>query len=550
MYSSRNVSYSSQVIQIISLAAPMMVGYFLQFLLSLVAIIFIGHLENGSGRLLAAAGLAVLFGNITGYSVVYGLASCYDTLGAQAYGAGQLMLVGRLAQRTSVFLIFCTLPSVVVWCFCARILVAFGQDPNVAELSGKYVLCLIPGLFGTIQLEVAKKYMSCQQVNHLYPLALLTANCVHPFVCYLFIFVLDLGFLGSPLAISFSLIFSLFVFIILIWRGGYHEASWPGILSASELFSGWWELATLGIPGMLMLCLEWWAFEICSFFAGIVGTLPLEAYVVATNLNGLAFMIPLGLSISSSSLIGNYLGSNEPEMAQSTAYLTAGLNLFVLFSNGMIAYFGRNSLGYFFTSQSDVVAVFAEHEYLAVLVMVFDGYNCVVSTGVLRGCGLQRVGAALNLFCYYALAIPISYLLTFNAGFGLNGIWIGLSIGVGACCVISSIIVYYINWGEQSRLAQQRTEVAKNTAPATSFFSFLNGDASQMNRESAFNTTEFVPVFVVEDEVEDSDETLREDETQDTGNVELCSPKNEYQKYLRDVYIKAPIIEINEEEGI
>ena len=70
----------------------------------------------------------------------------------------------------------------------------------------------------------------------------------------------------------------------------------------------------------------------------------------------------------------------------------------------------------------------------------FDGFQCVAA-GVLRGCGLQKIGAALNLFTYYFLCLPAAYSFAFKLEWGVVGIWAGLAVGV---CFSSMIFITYI----------------------------------------------------------------------------------------------------------
>ena len=57
---------------------------------------------------------------------------------------------------------------------------------------------------------------------------------------------------------------------------------------------------------------------------------------------------------------------------------------------------------------------------------IFDGMGGV-TTGILRGCGLQKIGAIVNLVAYYALGVPGGAVLAFQAGLGIIGLWLGNS---------------------------------------------------------------------------------------------------------------------------
>lgn len=64
---------------------------------------------------------------------------------------------------------------------------------------------------------------------------------------------------------------------------------------SSETLKGWVAFLKLGVPGTLMSCFEWWAFEVLAIFAGLLGTVQLAAHVATINVCALIFMIPLGV---------------------------------------------------------------------------------------------------------------------------------------------------------------------------------------------------------------------------------------------------------------
>ena len=78
----------------------------------------------------------------------------------------------------------------------------------------------------------------------------------------------------------------------------------------------------IGVPGMLMLCFEWWAFELLAIFTGLIGVNDLAAEVVIINMVSFIFMLPLGISYSASALTGTYLGEDNIKLAKRFAYLT------------------------------------------------------------------------------------------------------------------------------------------------------------------------------------------------------------------------------------
>jgi len=83
----------------------------------------------------------------------------------------------------------------------------------------------------------------------------------------------------------------------------------------------------IGVMGMLMLCFEWWAFELLAIFTGLLGVKQLAAEVVIINMITFIFMLPLGISYAASALTGNFLGENKVKVAKTFAALTILLDV-------------------------------------------------------------------------------------------------------------------------------------------------------------------------------------------------------------------------------
>ena len=56
----------------------------------------------------------------------------------------------------------------------------------------------------------------------------------------------------------------------------------------------WYEFISLGLPGTVMLCSEWWAFEFLTIMATFLGTAAVDAETIVLQICSLSFMIPLG----------------------------------------------------------------------------------------------------------------------------------------------------------------------------------------------------------------------------------------------------------------
>lgn len=64
------------------------------------------------------------------------------------------------------------------------------------------------------------------------------------------------------------------------------EAGWT-----LECLQEWGPFVRLAIPSMLMLCLEWWLFEVGAFLAGQISEAELGAQSIAYELAVIAYMV-------------------------------------------------------------------------------------------------------------------------------------------------------------------------------------------------------------------------------------------------------------------
>ncbi|NXE43553.1 S47A2 protein, partial [Ptilorrhoa leucosticta] len=89
-----------------------------------------------------------------------------------------------------------------------------------------------------------------------------------------------------------------------------------------ECLVDWGSFIWLAVPGMVMMCIEWWAFEIGSFLAGLISVVQLGAQSVICELATVAYMVPLGISVAASVRVGNALGAGDAVQAK-TSCITA-----------------------------------------------------------------------------------------------------------------------------------------------------------------------------------------------------------------------------------
>ena len=96
----------------------------------------------------------------------------------------------------------------------------------------------------------------------------------------------------------------------------YKETKESYFIDFKEAFKGWGEYLSLAVPGTVMLLLEWWLFELYSIFSGYFNEYHFAANVIIMNYATLWHMFPMGVSIATSTLVGNAIGENNVPKAK------------------------------------------------------------------------------------------------------------------------------------------------------------------------------------------------------------------------------------------
>ena len=115
---------------------------------------------------------------------------------------------------------------------------------------------------------------------------------------YLLIIHLNWGVHGAAFALNLTFIINFLaqeIYIRLIARESFKEYLQPLFSKKSFEWNKVKSFLRLAVPGTMMQCAEWWAFEILTIFAGMLGPHHLAAQVAVINILGLIYMVPLGI---------------------------------------------------------------------------------------------------------------------------------------------------------------------------------------------------------------------------------------------------------------
>ncbi|KIW01827.1 uncharacterized protein PV09_06679 [Verruconis gallopava] len=423
--------------------------FILQYSLTMASIFTVGHIGKVE---LGAVSLASMTANITGYAVYQGLATSLDTLCAQAFGSGRKTLVGLQLQRMVYFLWFVTIPIGIVWLAGTAILSAIVPEKETARLAGLYLKIILLGAPGYAAFESGKRFVQAQGLFHVNLYVLLVCAPLNALMNYVFVWRLGWGFVGAPIAVAIiDNLLPLVLFLYVYFVDG--KQCWGGF--SRNAFKNWVPMVRLALPGLVMVLAEFLAFEILTLAASWIGSTHLAAQSVLSTITALTFQIPFPISIAASTRIANLIGATLSEPAKMAAKVAVVVAVFVGILNVTLLSSLRSYIPLLFTNDKDVQKLVADILPLCAAFQLFDALAACCN-GILRGLGRQEIGGYVNLFAYYAVALPISFATGFGLGWGLIGLWIGPAIGLGLVFAIEAYFIRRTSWEQAVEEARKR----------------------------------------------------------------------------------------------
>ncbi|XP_034710437.1 protein DETOXIFICATION 49 [Vitis riparia] len=438
---------------IAKIALPMILTGLLLYSRSMISMLFLGRL----GELALAGGsLAVGFANITGYSILSGLAMGMEPICGQAFGAKRHALLGLSLQRTVLLLLFTSLPIAFLWLNMKRILLFCGQDEDIATEAQSYLLYSLPDLFAQSLLHPLRIYLRTQSITLPLTFCATMSIFLHIPINYLLVSHLNLGIKGVALSgvwTNFNLVGSLIIYILI---SGVYKKTWGGL--SMECLRGWKPLLNLAVPSCISVCLEWWWYEIMILLCGLLlnprATVASMGILIQTT--SLIYIFPSSLSFSVSTRVGNELGANQPNKAKCAAIIGLACSFTLGFSALLFAVMVRNVWASMFTQDAEIIALTS---MVLPIIGLCELGNCPQTTGcgVLRGTARPRVGANINLGCFYLVGTPVAVGLGFYAGFDFEGLWLGLLAAQASCVVTMLVVLNRTDWEVEAQRAKQLT---------------------------------------------------------------------------------------------
>jgi MATE family multidrug resistance protein len=375
-----------------------------------------------------------------------------DPLVAQAFGAGRLDQCHRWLVDGVWLGVLVAVPTVALIYGMRATLGAWGLPPEVESLVHPYLGILTWSLPPLLLYVAFRRYLQAMHLVRPVMIALLLSNIVNAVGNWVLIFghlgFPAMGVRGSAWATLVARVFMAAYLFVVILRHEAHVTprlrDTPMGIDPARLR----RLFALGIPAAGQMVFEVGVFSAATALAGRVSADALAAHQIALNMAAFTFMVPFGIASAAAVRVGHAVGRRDPAGAMRAGWTAIAIGVGFMSVAAAVFLLVPGALVRAFTSDPAVVRIGTALLFVAAAFQLFDGVQGV-TTGALRGLGDTQTAMFWNLGGHWIVGLPLGYFLCFRRGYGVVGLWWGLSLGLIICGI--ALIVAWMKKG--TRLA-------------------------------------------------------------------------------------------------
>ena len=442
MSSGNSKFIKKEIISTLSLAYPVMIGQLGIMMMGVVDSIMVGRL--GPVPLAAASlGNSLIF-----VILIIGLGSSnvVSPLVAILVGGKRYSECGVYFRQSLIVNVALSVVMIGVMFFGMNYLHYLNQPPEVTELAITYMSIVALSAFPLMIFQTYKQFIEGLSVMKPAMIISLLANIINAFANWVLIFgkwgFPELGLAGAAWATFSSRVFMAVVIMIYVMRNKKYNAYDVSFHFRGVNIPVIKKIISLGLPSGFQNFFEVGAFSFAVIMIGWIGANELAAHQIAINLASISFMIVLGISQAASIRVGNAMGEQNIANVRKAGFTAIALGASVMSLSGLLFILFNNFLPTLYINDKEVISIASRLIIIAALFQLSDGTQAV-GIGVLRGLTDIKGPTLITFVAYWVVSLPVGYLLGFTFNLGVDGIWIGLLIGLTVSAIFLTLRFNY-----------------------------------------------------------------------------------------------------------
>ncbi len=221
----------------------------------------------------------------------------------------------------------------------------------------------------------------------------------------------------------------------------------PDIVLIQKMFK-------IGLPASIEQSVRALGMTAMTFLVAAFGTMSLAAYGIGVRILSFIIIPALGLSMATSTLVGQNIGAGKTERAEEITKLSSRIGFIVLSIVGVVTFYFAGSISeIFIPGETETINESAVFIKIMALTFGFIGIQMAIN-GAFRGSGNTMISMILTIVSLWVLRFPIAFFLSRYTDLEAVGIYISFPAANIIAAVITMIWFARGTW-KQKKLTKE-----------------------------------------------------------------------------------------------
>ena len=378
------------------------------------------------------------------YSVAIGLSAAATAIVARRVGEGNKTGGGlAVAQVIIISLILGVSVGILGFVFAEDILHLMGGSEHLIAKGSSFTRIIFASSPSIVLLYTLSGALRGAGDASTAMRSILLANFINIGMDFLLIPVMGFGVEGAAIATTVGRTVGVLYQLYALFGGnGNVQILKKQFFPDKEVIKSLLNVAAGGTGQFLIQSASWiFLTRILSSFGSEV----VAGYTIAIRIIIFTILPSWGMSNAAATLVGQNLGANKPDRAETSVWRTAFLNVGFLLLVGIIfAFFAKDFIG-IFTDEPKVIEIGVLCLQIVCLGYIFFGFGMVIGQS-LNGAGDTLSPTIMNLVCFWLIEIPLAYFLAKNLGWGPSGVFWSIAISESILAIVAIFVFRRGRW--------------------------------------------------------------------------------------------------------
>ncbi len=428
------------------LALPVIVSNISRVLMGLVDTMMVGHLGS---KAIASVGMASM---VTWTAMAIGIAfrTGTQTLVSRRLGQKLFDQCGMAFRNMHLFVFLIGIPlTYICYSNASEIMSFFLKDPETLNLCIEYSLYIYLSLYFIYSSFVFQGFYTGIEETKIHMKVVIASNLLN--------FYLNAGLIFGSNQIEEFFSNSIFNFLAILWVPfNFPELGVKGAAIGTLIATIWGVLhysfylfkneivkykvfdlsidlkmlnkqLIIAYPLAIQEFLVMFSLTIFYKIIAIIGIIELAATQIIFKIMHASFMPAIGIGQACATLVGKYLGEENPDKAELSIKESLRGSLYIMGSVGICFILFSDYIISIFIQDQDVIKLAVPGLRFIGLLQFIDAF-CFTLWFALTGAGDTKVPAIFDIINHWLLFVPLCYFLSIYCGYGYWGAWFSFGI--------------------------------------------------------------------------------------------------------------------------